>query len=51
MGGPSQLLQCMVPALLAKLAEARKFKSNFISLLAPLLRNTPMKIYFVLTCY
>lgn len=35
--------------LLAKLAEAGEFKSNFISFLAPLLRNTPMKIYFVLT--
>lgn len=51
MGGPGQLPQRTVPALLAKLAEARKFKSNFISFLAPLLRNTPMKIYFVLTRY
>lgn len=51
MGGSGQLPQHMVPALLAKLAEARKFKSNLISFLAPLLRNTPMKIYFVLTRY
>lgn len=51
MGGPGQLPQRTVPALLAKLAEASKFKSNFISFLAPLLRNTPMKIYFVLTRY
>lgn len=51
MGGPGQLPQHTVPVLLAKLAEARKFKSNFISFLALLLRNMPMKIYFVLTRY
>lgn len=51
MEGPGQLPQHTVPALPSKLAEVRKFKSNFISFLVPLLRNTPMKIYFVLTCY
>lgn len=51
MGGPGQLPQRTVPVLLAKLAEARKFKSNLISFLALLLRNMPMKIYFVLTRY